>query len=55
MRLVWLLEKCEGRVYAEARPKTLALVAEVGAKLGAMDLALADLHIPPWRVISSGT
>ena len=60
MRLVWLLEKCEGRVYAETLPKTLALVAEVGAKLGAMDLALADFTHPAlardfkWNLMQAG-
>ena len=59
-RLVWVLEKCEGRVYAAARPKTLALVGEVGAKLGAMDRALSDFAHPAlardfkWNLMQAG-
>ncbi|MCW1955177.1 MAG: aminotransferase class III-fold pyridoxal phosphate-dependent enzyme [Roseobacter sp.] len=45
-RLVWLLTKCEGRVYAEMRPKTQSLLGDVGAKLGTMDRALADFTHP---------
>ncbi|MFD2740136.1 aminotransferase class III-fold pyridoxal phosphate-dependent enzyme [Sulfitobacter aestuarii] len=41
-RLVWLLEKVEGRVYATFRPQSPSLLEEVGRTIGAMDRALAD-------------
>lgn len=40
VRLVWLLEQLEGIAYADFSPKTLDIIAELGAQLGRMDKAL---------------
>lgn len=41
-RLVWVLEKIEGRTFADFRPHSHDLLADVGHAVGVMDLALAD-------------
>lgn len=45
-RLVWLLEKIEGRTYADIRPHSPELRADVGRAVGAMGRALADFDHP---------
>lgn len=45
-RLVWLLEKIEGRTYAEFRPQSADLLADVGRSVGSMGRALADFTHP---------
>ncbi|MCX7561280.1 aminotransferase class III-fold pyridoxal phosphate-dependent enzyme [Sulfitobacter sp. F26204] len=45
-RQVWLLEKLEGRTYADFKPQSPALLADVGRSVGAMDRALADYTHP---------
>ncbi len=45
-RLIWLLEKVEGRTYAGFRPHSTALLGDVGHAVGAMDRALADFTHP---------
>ena len=43
-RIVWLLEKLEGYVYAEFFPKTPDLATQLGRILGHIDNALADFQ-----------
>lgn len=45
-RLVWVIERLAGRCYAEAAPKTDALIAEVGRVLAASTIALRDFTHP---------
>ncbi|WP_417713386.1 aminotransferase class III-fold pyridoxal phosphate-dependent enzyme [Pseudophaeobacter arcticus] len=45
-RLCWLLECLPGKCYAQATPKTPALIYEVGAVLGGTGKALADFQHP---------
>lgn len=45
-RLVWLLEKIEGQTYADFRPQSVDLLADVGRAVGAMGKALADFSHP---------
>ena len=41
-RIVWVLSQLPGRCYAQAHPKSDALIHEVGQVLGSTSLALAD-------------
>lgn len=43
-RIVWLLEKVEGIVYARFKPHSPALIHDVGAVLGTVDKALNDFE-----------
>ena len=45
-RLVWLLDKIEGRTFAEFTPQTLGLLSDVGQAVGSMDRALAGFAHP---------
>jgi 4-aminobutyrate aminotransferase-like enzyme/Ser/Thr protein kinase RdoA (MazF antagonist) len=45
-RLVWLVSYLPGRVLAEVRPHTPALLAQIGAALGQLDAALLDFSHP---------
>lgn len=45
-RLVWLLSHLPGRVMGEIRPRTPALLRQVGAALGRLDAALLDFQHP---------
>ncbi|WP_439111922.1 aminotransferase class III-fold pyridoxal phosphate-dependent enzyme [Lentibacter sp.] len=60
LRLVWVLEKLEGRVFAEMLPKSMELLHQVGQILGSMDAALADFHHPAlerefkWNLMQAG-
>ncbi|MDN5788806.1 aminotransferase class III-fold pyridoxal phosphate-dependent enzyme, partial [Pseudorhodobacter sp.] len=45
-RLVWVLERIEGKTFADMRPHGFDLLADVGAAVGAMDRALADFTHP---------
>lgn len=46
MRIVWLLEKIEGQVFADFRPQSIELLADVGHSVGRMGRALADFTHP---------
>ena len=46
VRLVWLLERLPGRAFAQALPKTLDLIRDLGGAIGASDLALVDFTHP---------
>lgn len=41
-RVVWLLQKIEGRNFADFRPQSIALLGDVGRSVGAMGRALAE-------------
>ncbi|MGB0847989.1 MAG: phosphotransferase, partial [Thiolinea sp.] len=45
-RLLWLLAKAEGQVYAHYKPHSPALIHNIGAELGRVDQALADFSHP---------
>ncbi|WP_298675133.1 aminotransferase class III-fold pyridoxal phosphate-dependent enzyme [uncultured Lentibacter sp.] len=45
-RIVWVLQKLNGRVYAEVLPKSAPLLANLGYTLGKIDAALADFSHP---------
>lgn len=45
-RLVWVLDKIEGKTFAGVRPHSQSLLADVGHAVGAMDRALADFSHP---------
>ncbi len=45
-RILWLLQKIEGRTYAEFKPKTMNLIHKLGAAVGAMDKALETFDHP---------
>lgn len=49
MRIVWLMEKIEGKTYANWRPHSADLLHDVGVNVGAMDKALADFDHPSLR------
>ncbi|MEH6522984.1 aminotransferase class III-fold pyridoxal phosphate-dependent enzyme [Sulfitobacter sp.] len=45
-RLLWVLERLPGQMFADALPKTDALIHNLGRVMGASDLALADFTDP---------
>jgi 4-aminobutyrate aminotransferase-like enzyme/Ser/Thr protein kinase RdoA (MazF antagonist) len=45
-RIIWLQEKLEGKTYANFLPQSTALIADVGAVLGAVDNAWFDFKHP---------
>jgi 4-aminobutyrate aminotransferase-like enzyme/Ser/Thr protein kinase RdoA (MazF antagonist) len=45
-RLMWLLEKIDGKLYANFAPHTESLIHELGATIGAMDKAFSDFTHP---------
>ena len=45
-RLVWLLERIVGSPYADFKPQSADLLADVGRSVGAMGRALADFSHP---------
>ena len=45
-RLLWLLQQLPGRSYAQSRPKTSDLVADLGRAVGATDLAFESFQHP---------
>ena len=45
-RVIWLLEKVEGIVYADFKPHSPALIYDFGAVLGTVDKALEDFDHP---------
>ena len=45
-RLIWLLEKVEGIVYAKFKPHSAALIHDIGSVLGTVDQALEDFEHP---------
>lgn len=45
-RLVWVLEKLEGKTYAQFRPHGTNLIRAIGASVGAVDRALEDFDHP---------
>ena len=45
-RLLWLLQQLPGRSYAQSRPKTSDLVADLGRAIGATDLAFESFQHP---------
>ncbi|MBY6135623.1 aminotransferase class III-fold pyridoxal phosphate-dependent enzyme [Nocardioides marinus] len=59
-RLVWVLSRLPGRCYAKAKPKSDALIHEVGAVLGGTAAALADFQHPgldrdfKWDLMQAG-
>ena len=46
MRILWLMEKIDGKTYANWRPHSADLLQDVGGKVAAMDKALADFTHP---------
>ena len=46
MRILWLMQKIEGKTYAKWRPHSADLLHDVGINVGAMDRALADFDHP---------
>lgn len=59
-RVIWLLEKIEGIIYANFKPHSPALVHDVGAVMGTVGSALIDFEHPElhrdfkWNLIQSG-
>ena len=45
-RIIWLLEKVGGMVYAHFKPHSPALIHDIGAVLGTVDKALEDFEHP---------
>lgn len=45
-RLVWVLEKLEGKTYAQFSPHSADLIRAIGASVGAVDRALEDFEHP---------
>ena len=45
-RIVWLLEKVEGKTYANFLPQSHALIADIGSVLGEVDSAWRDFSHP---------
>ncbi len=45
-RIVWLLEKIEGKTYANFKPQSLSLIHNVGQVVGAVDKAWVDFVHP---------
>lgn len=45
-RIVWLLEKIEGKTYANFKPQSLALIDDIGQVVGAVDKAWSDFTHP---------
>lgn len=45
-RVVWLLEKIEGKTYAKFKPQSTALIEDIGQVVGAVDKAWADFTHP---------
>ncbi len=45
-RIVWLMEKIEGRVFAQWKPHSPDLLQKIGASVGAMDQALSSFQHP---------
>ncbi|MEH6361742.1 MAG: peptidase M23, partial [Amylibacter sp.] len=45
-RIVWLMEKITGKVYAEWKPHSADLLYDVGVCVGAMDKALQNFDHP---------
>ena len=60
MRLCWLLERLPGRCYAQWRPHSDALVADLGRVIGAGDRALEEFTHPclerdfKWNLMQAG-
>ncbi len=45
-RLLWVLERMHGKIYADFKPKTAALAHELGRMVGGIDKALAGFKHP---------
>ena len=46
IRIVWLLEKIKGVLYANFKPQSLALINDIGGVLGTVDKALSNFEHP---------
>ena len=59
-RLVWLIEKLEGKTFADFKPKTADLLTDVGRAVGVMGRALSNFSHPAlnrdfkWNLLQSG-